>query len=270
MRNVVPIGRFSKVTRLSIKALRHYDELGLLCPALVDPDTGWRYYSLSQGREAEVIRLLREIDVPLTEIRELLADRDPVAVRKRLEAHRARVRADLRRRQRVVSALDRLISQEDPLMTYPVHARQRPAQPFISLRAITTQAELSDQAGRAFRRLFEHLDHAGVEPAGAPFARYHGEEFDPDRVEVEFAVPVREAVEPAADIETHELKAATVATTLHEGSYAHIGRAFEAVAAWIQERGHTALGPPEEIYLVHPVEVERPEDLRTEIAWPIR
>src|ERR687898_457000 len=72
MENLVPIGRFSKICRLSVSSLRYYDELGLLRPALVDPDSSYRYYRLSQVRAAETIRLLRALDMPLEEVRRYL------------------------------------------------------------------------------------------------------------------------------------------------------------------------------------------------------
>lgn len=68
MNELVAIGRFSAMTRLSVKALRHYDEIGLLRPAEVDPQSGYRYYRLSQANTAEAIRTLRSIDMPLDEI----------------------------------------------------------------------------------------------------------------------------------------------------------------------------------------------------------
>jgi DNA-binding transcriptional MerR regulator len=77
VQNLLPIGRFSKMTRLSVKALRHYDELGLLAPAVVDPFSGYRYYTYSQANRAEAIRILRGLDVPLEDVRELLASEDP-------------------------------------------------------------------------------------------------------------------------------------------------------------------------------------------------
>ena len=74
MDDLLPIGRFSKATRLSVKALRHYDELGLLRPAFVDPSSGYRYYRPAQANQAEAIRILRSVEMPLEEIGELLAD----------------------------------------------------------------------------------------------------------------------------------------------------------------------------------------------------
>ena len=73
----MPIGRFSRLTGLSVKALRHYDELGLLRPATVDAETGYRSYSSAQVGRAEAIRTLRRLELPLDDIATLLATDDP-------------------------------------------------------------------------------------------------------------------------------------------------------------------------------------------------
>jgi DNA-binding transcriptional MerR regulator len=82
----VPIGRFSKITRLSVKALPLYDEIGLLPPARVDPSSGYRYYDLGQANRAEAVRILRSVDMPLDEIRAILDTDDPQLVHKQLVA----------------------------------------------------------------------------------------------------------------------------------------------------------------------------------------
>jgi DNA-binding transcriptional MerR regulator len=92
--DLLPIGRFARATRLSVKALRHDDELGLLRPAFVDPSSGYRYYRPAQANQAEAIRILRSVEMPLEEIAALLAESgDPVA--KRLRLHRERLEARL-------------------------------------------------------------------------------------------------------------------------------------------------------------------------------
>src|SRR5215831_4596979 len=85
------IGTFSRQARLSPHQLRHYHELGLLLPASVDPESGYRYYSEGQTATAEVIAILRSVDMPLGEIRELLRDPSPARVRETLDRHRARL-----------------------------------------------------------------------------------------------------------------------------------------------------------------------------------
>ena len=87
MDNLIPIGRFSWVSRLSIKALRHYDDAGLLVPAWVDPSSGYRYYTYAQATQAEVIRVLRSLEMPLDEIREVLGAADADVAAKVLDRH---------------------------------------------------------------------------------------------------------------------------------------------------------------------------------------
>ena len=103
MQNLVPIGRFSQICRLTVKALRLYDETGLLRPAMVDADTGYRYYSLAQAADAEQIQLLRSLEVPLDEIQTILTERDAGLRRAWLDRHRERIEARIAGHQRVLN-----------------------------------------------------------------------------------------------------------------------------------------------------------------------
>src|SRR5205085_9242128 len=87
---VMQIGRFSRLTGLTVKALRHYDEIGLLRPAAVDPETGYRTYTSEQVERAELIRTLRTLELPLDEITELLASGDPAQQKRVLVGHQRR------------------------------------------------------------------------------------------------------------------------------------------------------------------------------------
>ena len=87
---LLSIGRFAQLVGLTAKALRHYDELGLLRPARVDDFTGYRWYSLEQARDAVAIRRLRAFELPLDEIAEVLGGDDAV-LRERLTVQRARL-----------------------------------------------------------------------------------------------------------------------------------------------------------------------------------
>jgi DNA-binding transcriptional MerR regulator len=88
--SLMPIGRFSRITGLTVKALRHYDELGLLRPAAVDPETGYRSYSAQQVARAEWIRTLRRLELPLDDIATILATEDPAELKRLLVDHRRR------------------------------------------------------------------------------------------------------------------------------------------------------------------------------------
>lgn len=111
------IGRFSRLTGISIGALRHYDELDLLRPAEVDRFTGYRRYGRGQVDIGRAIARLRDLEVPLDEIREVLAADDPVLQRRRVADHRARIEARINRLQRVLHVLGQLSAGREPIVS---------------------------------------------------------------------------------------------------------------------------------------------------------
>lgn len=113
---LLSIGRFARRAGLTIGALRHYHEQGLLEPARIDPATGYRSYAVSQLEDARLIANLRALNLGLPEVREVLAA-DPVERRRRLGAHRSRLLAQLARTQRQIHWLNRAIDHEEPIMT---------------------------------------------------------------------------------------------------------------------------------------------------------
>ncbi|HKF17281.1 MAG TPA: bifunctional nuclease domain-containing protein [Candidatus Dormibacteraeota bacterium] len=107
---LLPIGRFAKQAGLTIHQLRHYHEIGLLEPAFVDSESGYRYYSPAQAARAEAISLLRSLDMPITDIQRLLQDPAPETVSLLLARHRERLEsrlAQVEERLRLIDALTR-------------------------------------------------------------------------------------------------------------------------------------------------------------------
>jgi bifunctional DNase/RNase/DNA-binding transcriptional MerR regulator len=113
------IGPFSRQARLSPHQLRHYHELGLLLPASVDPESGYRYYAESQTATAEVIAILRSVDMPLAEIRDLLRDPSAERVQETLDRHRTRLERRLEEAGRMLGRLRELIQEGIPMSDAP-------------------------------------------------------------------------------------------------------------------------------------------------------
>ena len=116
--DLIPIGRFAQAARLSQKALRLYDEHGLLPPVRVDEASGYRYYDWRQARRARRIALLRQAGMSLAEIGRFLDDPRPDL----LDAHHARLEAELAKRLEVLDFL-RATTEEEPM--YEVSVKQR-------------------------------------------------------------------------------------------------------------------------------------------------
>jgi DNA-binding transcriptional MerR regulator len=115
--DLIPIGRFARLTGLGIGALRHYDEIGLLAPASVDPDTGYRRYARTQVATGATIGRLRDLEVPLETIRAVLAADDPGEAQALLGEQRRRIEARVNRLQRVLHVLGQLSQGKEPLVT---------------------------------------------------------------------------------------------------------------------------------------------------------
>jgi DNA-binding transcriptional MerR regulator len=118
--DLLSIGRFARLSGLSVGALRHYDELDLLRPADIDRFTGYRRYRREQLDIARTIARLRELEVPLDEIRDVLAMDDPAEQRRRLAVHRARIAARSDRLTRLLHVVGRMTDGRDPIMTETV------------------------------------------------------------------------------------------------------------------------------------------------------
>lgn len=117
MDDLLPIGRFARLAGLSVGALRYYDELDLLRPARTDPFTGYRSYRRDQLDVARAIVTMRDLEVPLETIRELLATDDPAERRRILVDHRSRIEARTFRLQRVLHILGQITTEDPPAMT---------------------------------------------------------------------------------------------------------------------------------------------------------
>lgn len=151
-RDLLAIGQFARRCRLSVKQLRHYDELGLLRPAQGDPNTGYRYYRADQARAAVSIALLRSLDVPLAAIGQVL---DGVAAAEVLAAVRGQQEAELLRRRRTLVALDRVLAQGMPRVEATLV--REPARRVAVVQEATPSEDIPTTTGRCVVRLLEAL-----------------------------------------------------------------------------------------------------------------
>ncbi|MFC6367846.1 MerR family transcriptional regulator, partial [Nonomuraea thailandensis] len=158
---LLPIGQFARLGRLSVKQLRHYDELGLLRPAYVDAETGYRYYRASQARAALSIGLLRSLDVPLPVVGEVLSGA-PEEAAGVLAGVRDALEAELVRRRRTLAALERVMAQGLPAA--PVRLVAEPAR---RVAVVRERAAGPEDIGRATSVAVARLLAGGFSGEGA-------------------------------------------------------------------------------------------------------
>jgi DNA-binding transcriptional MerR regulator len=162
MESLMSIGRFARLTGLTVKALRHYDELGLLRPAAVDPETGYRSYSSAELGRAEAIRLLRRLEVPLDDVATLIATDDPAAVRGVLLDHQRRTALRSAELNLVLQGLQPLIDGKEPVMGTHAEALDRETERRLAADCFNKTWTLMEKQGRTLEEDDEmvHCTHA--------------------------------------------------------------------------------------------------------------
>ena len=250
MEDLIPIGRFSAASRLSLKALRLYDDNGLLAPARVDPDSGYRFYRAAQLRQATTIRLLRSCGMPLAEIKAFVSAPSTAA----LDDYERSLAAELGARRRILRYLRQRL-KEEPM--FDVRTKQVEEQPYVSRQKRVRVEVLEPFIVSTIREL-----SGENEPSDHAFTLYHGEVNEEADGPVEVCVPTKGG--------DKLLAASEVAYTVAIGAqcvFPEIIGAYDAVAEWAQREGKELAGPPREIYRFDPDKGETPQ---MEIAWPIR
>jgi DNA-binding transcriptional MerR regulator len=257
---LLTIGEFSKMTYLSVKALRHYHDVGLLEPAAVDPSSGYRLYAPDQVSTAQAIRRFRDLDMPLEQIRTVIEADDIATRNEAINAHLQHMTEQLTRTQTTISSLQALLSHPRPGAD-------------VELRAITTTRTLgiaeavgfddcSAWLDVAYAELHRALDHAGVAAAGPDGALYADEFFELGVGEVVAFIPLDRgaAAVGSGRAQPLEINARPYAVMLHTGPFADLDQTYGALGTIVAERGIGAPGPIREHYL---------DDERAEVCWPV-
>lgn len=255
---LLTIGRFARLCRLSVKQLRHYDETGLLAPVRVDAGSGYRYYAPEQAREALTIALLRDMDLPLTVIaRALAAEPEPRA--RILRAERARLAERISRDQARLKILERLA--EGGLPGYEVTTGREPERHLAVVRAVCAPAQLGAKVGECVGRLLPVLGGAGTawEP---PLWGLYPLDLEA-RMEIAVGAQVRRGARTPG-LEREVLPGGLVAETVHIGPYAQLPLAYHALFAAVHERGLRPRAPVREAYLAGPAQAPQ-DELRTRL-----
>jgi DNA-binding transcriptional MerR regulator len=251
---LLSIGEFSKMTYLSVKALRHYHEVGLLAPTAIDPMTGYRRYASSQVQTAQAIRRFRDLDMPIDDVRQVLAATDPADRNRVIVQHLERMRQQLERTQLSVASLQALL-EEEPRDRTDIELRRLPATPALVARQVVAFDACGAWLEPTLARLHTQLAIVGLTVDGPDGALYPDEFFEAGEGEVTAYVPVR-----AAGRATIELPATNVAVLVHDGPFNDLDQTYGALGTIVAERGIGAPGPIRERYLT---------PASTEVCWPI-
>jgi DNA-binding transcriptional MerR regulator/effector-binding domain-containing protein len=261
------IGDFSRATHLSVKTLRHYHRVGLLAPADVDADTGYRRYTIDQIPTAQVIRRFRDLDMPLDRIHAVLEAPDLHTRNELISAHLASLEKDLARTQSAVASLRDLLA--GPSAAAPVSHRRVGATTAAAITAVIAWDDLLPWYLGALAELHATLDARGVRASGATGGIYAGELFTDELGEAMVFVPTATEIPRLGRLQPVVVPAAELAVIVHPGSLADVDRAYGALAAYVASHALQVDGPIREYYVVGRRETADENEWRTEVCWPV-
>lgn len=266
MADLLSIGDFSRMTFLTVKALRHYHDVGLLEPARIDPHTGYRSYRPDQVAQARLIRRLRDLDLPVDDVRTVLAAPDDESRNRVIVEHLERMSRQLQQTRDTVDSLRRMLSGEERVTI--VH-RDEAACATLAIRGRVTGETVVGWWLEAFTELHRLLATSGVERTGPDGAVFPTEYFTDGESEVVAFVPVGSVPPLPGRVEVVERPAARYAVATYDGPMVDLDSAYSAVGRAVTEQALAADGPVVERYLP----TGDPEDLIahvTEVCWPLR
>lgn len=242
------IGEFSKITSITIKALRHYHEKGLLIPSSVDANTRYRYYSQREVEKARVLITLKSFKFSLEEIEALLNgvndDADIIQV---LKIKRSQINADINSLKNVASALNSIIDKELEAnkvtnTSSNIHIKTIPELLVVSIR---WQGSHSD-TGTAMGKIYQAGGRHSIGPALN--LCYDGEYRDV--ADIESCLPIKKVVK--SGLGCRKLPAEKCVSYLHKGSYENIGESYQRVFDYIKNNELTMKLPTREVYIKGP------------------
>lgn len=265
MTSSMNIGDFSRATRLSAKALRHYHRLGLLEPVMVDPTTGYRSYDVEQVTDARLIRHFRSLDMPLDLIGQVLAAERPEQRSELLSAHLLRMEERLAETRDAVTALRSMLASDHVLAV--VERRAIGETPALVIRDHITLSDLGVWFTAARAELDGAVTATAATSSGPLGGLWSTELVLDDEGEVALFRPVTpdELVAGVGRVRYEVLPAVLLSVATHSGPDATIGQVYAELGQHVARHETGGSGPVRETYLAG---VPGGKGV-TEIGWPI-
>jgi len=268
------IGVFSKMNRITVKTLRHYDDIGLLKPCQVDETTGYRYYSSDQLMSLHKILALKQIGFSLNEIIEVMdknmsIDRMIAYMEGKQSAISKTIEDEQAKLNQVQSYLKNLKQGVIPMM-YNVILKELPG---IIVASVRTRIPNYEAFNTIYPEMGKYMEEQKVKCAtpGYCFTIYHDGEYKESDIDVEICESVTDFANDSDKVKFKKIETVkTAACVIHKGPYNTIGLSYGAVMKWIEENGYDIIGLPRESYIDGIWNKENPEEWLTEIQIPIK
>jgi len=266
MKARITIGDFSRASHLSVKTLHHYHQVGLLEPSEVDADNGYRYYSEEQIPAAQVIRRLRGLNMPVADVRSVLAAPDSEARNRLIVEHLDRLELELAQTGAAIGELRNLLEPDPP---HPIEHRTVPPTPALAIQQTVDRDDIFAWWQGALGELHATARAHALSATGPPGGLYASEIFQHGHGRATVFIPTDKTVTPVGRVVPMTIPAAELAVAVHHGSPSDIDLTYGKLGAYVMKHEISVDAPLRENYLRGMTETPDPGDWDTEIGWPI-
>ncbi|WP_148408668.1 MerR family transcriptional regulator [Murimonas intestini] len=271
---MLSIGEFSNICQVSAKTLRYYAEIGLILPEEINPENGYRYYSIRQLETMLFINRLKSYSFSLEEIKAILHSKEPQEEKLCLELIRKKHLIE-REKQELVKTLAQLdaditnLEQGKSMMSYmdniDVQLTEVPPMYLLSVRKMVHENDFEEEYRNCFGEIFKKIIDRKLTAAAPPMVLFHSEDYTPLGMDTEFAIPVKEYATG-----TRDFKPGLCLKTVLNGPYSGLPSVYARQMEWAEKEGYKGHDALFEVYITDPSQVTNESGLITEVCYPVR
>lgn len=271
---MLSIGEFSNICKVSTKTLRYYAEIGLILPDKINPENGYRYYSIDQLESMLFINRLKSYDFSLEEIKAILVSEksQDEKLYQALKRKKKEFEKQVQEFEKNIDQLDLDISnlkQGKSIMSYleniDVQLVEIPMMYILSIRKMVNECDFAEEYGNCYSKLFRKIADDKLTMLAPPMVLFHSEEFSQYGLDTEFAIPIKECVTGTRDF----YPGLCLKTVLH-GSYSGLSSVYTKQREWAEKEGYVSSNALYEVYITDPSQVSKESELVTEIYYPVK
>lgn len=265
------IGDFSKLTNLTVRALHHYEELGILLPERIDAVTNYRYYTAHQLITVNKIKMLQQIGLPLKAIKEVIQSNDMKLLEYYYELRETEIENELdelKKKQNIVKAFKEKMKEGNFMEKYNVELKKMPKRKVMAIRKVVPS--FNDEHG-LWNDLYEEFMKQNVKMENPPLGVtiYHDKEYRENEVDIEVQSSIIGDYKDTDDVKFYETSEFTMASVTFSGSYEQMPEVTQAIASWIEANNYVICGPMINIAHVSPAQDPNPDNWITEAGFMV-
>lgn len=265
------IGAFSKLANVSIRALHHYEEIGLLLPVTIDEQTNYRYYSLQQLSTMNKIKMLQQIGFSLNTIKEVLTTNDQSSLEYHYELRESQIikeLEELKTKQLILKTLKEHINHDGFIEHYNVVLKTIPKRSVMSIRKTVSSYDDEYTLWEALQEVFIK-QNIKMDATQMSMTIYHDQEYKESNIDIEVQSAVVGDYLNTRDVTFYTTSEFTIAAVTFNGSYDQMPAVTHALALWIEANHYTICGPMINIPHVSPAQDPNPEHWITEAGFVV-